>query len=154
MIVLVNGDIFTTKCQTIVNPVNTQGIMESGLAYEVRKKYPACVFGYASACERRVLEPGKLLLWKGDEHWILHFPIKIAWYQPARVPYIEHGLQKFVKCYKEKGIRSVAFPLLGCGKDGLNRNEATLLLNDYLNPLDIRCEIYVPKGYKKKVLRT
>lgn len=37
MVVLMKGDIFTTKCQTIVNPVNIRGIMESGLSYKVKK---------------------------------------------------------------------------------------------------------------------
>ena len=150
MVIFVDGDIFTTKCQTIVNPVNTMGVMATGLSYAIRKKYPGCVFGYAHACENRTLEPGKLILWKGREHWILHFPTKIAWFQPSRIPYIEHGLQKFVKCYKDKGIESAAFPLLGCGKGGLNQQEVISLLDRYLKPLDIKCEVYISKKISEK----
>lgn len=86
----------------------------------------------------------------GSEYWIFHFPVKIDWFHQTRIQYIERGLQKFVKCYKEKRIESVAFPLMGCNKDGLNRNEATVLLNNYLCPLDINCEIYIPKESSRK----
>lgn len=120
--------------------------MDTGIAKAIREKYPACYIGYSAACNRRMLEPGRLLLWKGKDKWVLHFPTQIDWWQPSRIPYIEHGLQKFVKTYKEKGILSAAFPLLGCESKGLSSSEVIGLLKQYLGPLDIRCEIYTGKS--------
>ena len=58
--------------------------------------------------------------------------------------YVELGLNKFIDSYNNKNIKSVAFPLLGAGLGGLDKN----LIQDYmiekLNPLEgIDIEIYV-----------
>ncbi|SVB39520.1 uncharacterized protein METZ01_LOCUS192374, partial [marine metagenome] len=37
---IINGNIFTSKCQTIVNTVNCVGVMGAGIALECRLRYP------------------------------------------------------------------------------------------------------------------
>lgn len=76
MIHQISGDILQTHCQTIVNPVNTVGVMGKGLALQIKRKYPDCMKQYKWACDNHLPVSGKLLLYKAD-HWILHFPTKI-----------------------------------------------------------------------------
>jgi O-acetyl-ADP-ribose deacetylase (regulator of RNase III) len=38
---IITGNIFTTKCQAIVNTINCVGVMGSGIALECRLRYPA-----------------------------------------------------------------------------------------------------------------
>ena len=46
MITFIEGDIFTSKCQTLVNPVNCMGVMGNGLAKEFKKRFPVCEASY------------------------------------------------------------------------------------------------------------
>lgn len=145
MVIYIDGNIFDSHCQTLVNPVNCVGVMGKGLALEMKKRFPACFPPYAKACANRLIAPGKLLLWKGKEHWILQFPTKTDWMGPSDVQYIEAGLKKFVQTYKSKGITSVAFPMLGCGLGGLPESAIVELYELYLEPLEIKCEVYTKK---------
>ena len=58
------------------------------------------------------------------------------------IEYIDAGLQKFVGSYKEKGIISIAFPLLGTHNGGLDKLEVLDLMYKYLELCDIPIEIY------------
>jgi hypothetical protein len=87
---------------------------------------------------------GKLWLYKDepDAPWVLNFPTKFHWKYPSKMEYIEKGLQKFVDTYKEKGITSIAFPLLGTHNGGLNKQEVLNLMQKYLGQCDIPIEIH------------
>jgi O-acetyl-ADP-ribose deacetylase (regulator of RNase III) len=51
MIIWKTGDIFTTKCSTIVNTVNIEGVMGKGIALECKKRYPLMFKCYTYACK-------------------------------------------------------------------------------------------------------
>lgn len=143
MIKYVSGDIFQSDTQVIVNPVNCVGAMGKGLALAFKEKYPKMFLTYRAFCEKGLLSPGKLMYWRtypGPS--VLCFPTKKDWRDPSRLDYIESGLQKFVQTYKDKDIKSIAFPLLGCGLGGLKKTEVLPLMEKYLSPLDIDIYIY------------
>lgn len=50
MILFKNGDIFESKCEAIVNTVNTKGVMGKGLALEFKKRFPQNFIAYKKAC--------------------------------------------------------------------------------------------------------
>lgn len=39
--IISNGDMFNSKCEALVNPVNIKGVMGKGLALAFKNKYPA-----------------------------------------------------------------------------------------------------------------
>lgn len=41
MITYLEGDLFSSPAQTLVNTVNTVGVMGKGIALEFKKRYPA-----------------------------------------------------------------------------------------------------------------
>ena len=140
---IIKGNIFTTKCQTIVNAVNCVGVMGAGLAFEFRLRYPEMFTKYKELTEKNLLNIGSLWIYKvNNERWILNFPTKFHWKYPSKIEYIEKGLQKFVDTYKGRGITSIAFPLLGASNGGLNENQVLEVMNEYLQPVDIPVEIY------------
>ena len=55
-------DIFQTTAMAIVNPVNTEGVMGKGLAFEFKKRYPEAFREYEIACRYGVLVPGKCIM--------------------------------------------------------------------------------------------
>lgn len=46
MLNYVKGDIFDSPAQTIVNPINTVGVMGKGLALSFKKRYPEMFESY------------------------------------------------------------------------------------------------------------
>ncbi len=142
----IEGNIFDSPAQVIVNTVNTVGVMGKGLALEFKNRYPEMFADYRAACEKRQFTMGKLMLWRAPDHWILMFPTKENWRNPSKLEYIERGLSNFVNSYAEKNISSIAFPKLGCGNGELDWNDVRPLMEKYLKPLPIDVYIYV--GFK------
>lgn len=143
MIEYIEGDIFDSPAQVIVNTVNTVGVMGKGLALSFKKRYPDMFEVYKKACEKHQFTMGKLMLHQEADHWILLFPTKENWRNPSKPEYIEKGLMKFVSSYAEKHITSIAFPKLGCGNGELDWNLVKPLMERYLKPLPIDVYIYL-----------
>lgn len=143
MIKYLEGDIFTSPAQVIVNTVNTVGVMGKGIALSFKKAYPEMYKAYRNACEDNTFQMGNLMLWREIDHWILLFPTKENWRNPSKLEYIEQGLKKFVENYMKMSINSIAFPRLGCGNGGLNWQEVKPLMEMYLKPLPIDVYIYI-----------
>ena len=141
------GNIFTSKCQTLVNTVNCDGVMGSGIALEFRLRHPAMFVQYARHCKAKRLDIGKLWIYKPppseqDKRWTLNFPTKRHWKYPSRKEYLESGLQKFVATYRDQRIESIAFPTLGTANGGLSEDEVIPLMKSYLKKCDLPIEIY------------
>lgn len=143
-ITIINGNIFNTKVQTIVNTINCVGVMGKGIALVFKLRYPQMFNIYKQYCAAHLIDIGKLWLYKGESSapWVLNFPTKTHWKLPSEYTYIEKGLQKFVDSYKDKGITSIAFPLLGANNGGLDKNVVLNIMINYLKKCDIPVEIY------------
>jgi len=141
-ITIIDGNIFTTKCQTLVNTVNCVGIMGAGIALECRLRYPEMNERYIALCKERKIQIGSLWIFKTEDKWILNFPTKLHWKNPSKLEYLREGLKKFMHTYEQKGIESIAFPLLGAQNGGLNRDQSLNLMKSYLRSCKIPVEIY------------
>ena len=143
-ITIVKGNIFNTKAQTVVNTVNCVGVMGKGIALVYKLRYPQMFDIYHDYCKRHLIGIGKLWLYKGDETdpWVLNFPTKFHWKYPSKIEYLEQGLKKFVDTYEEKGITSIAFPLLGTHNGGLDKIEVMNMMHSYLEKCSIPIDIY------------
>lgn len=142
MIKIVTGNIFTTKCQTIVNTVNCVGVMGAGIAYECRLRYPIMYERYVELCKEKKLNIGMLWIYKAEDKWIMNFPTKYHWKYESKEEYLEKGLQKLLETYKEKGLTSIAFPLLGASNGGIPEEVSLKIMRKYLEKFDIDIEIY------------
>ena len=142
MIIEKTGNIFTTNCQTIVNTINCVGVMGAGIAYEFRLREPDMFEKYQSLCNTKKIEIGTLWIYKAEKQNILNFPTKDNWKYPSRPEYLHKGLQKFVATYKQKNITSIAFPLLGADKGGIDPEESLSIMHHYLSKCDIDVEIW------------
>lgn len=128
--------------QTIVNTVNCFGIMGAGLALECKYRYPDMFIRYKEICDKKLLDIGKLYLYKTHQKWILNFPTKYHWKYETKPEYLERGLKKFLETYRVKGIESIAFPLLGAHNGGLTKEYSLDLIEKYLKDIDILVEVY------------
>jgi len=148
MIEIKKGNIFTTNCHTIVNTINCVGIMGAGIAYEFKLRFPEMFEKYKQFCNNGSIDIGNLWIYKLTKYdnenyeYILNFPTKNHWKYPTKVEYLEKGLQKFIDTYKQKGILSIAFPLLGASKGGLSEEVSIKIMKEYLEKVDIPVEIW------------
>ena len=163
------GDLFSSNCQTLVNTVNTRGVMGKGIALEFKKRFESTnMFAdYRSRCDRSVLRVGEPYLWKplkglqqsllldelpapaspaGLAKWVLNFPTKDHWRAQSKLPDIIRGLESFSKNYKDWGVESIAFPALGCGNGGLEWWQVGPIMYRHLHNLETRVEIFAPLG--------
>ena len=66
MIFIEKGNLLKSNCQTLVNTINCVGAMGKGLALVFKLRYPAMFDLYRSHCQKDLISPGKLWLYKGD----------------------------------------------------------------------------------------
>ncbi|GAB6161377.1 hypothetical protein JCM12298_05360 [Desulfothermus naphthae] len=141
---LKKGNIFTTKCKTIVNTINCVGVMGAGIAYEFRLRYPEMYHKYKEYVLNNKIKIGILWLYKLKDRWILNFPTKFHWKYPSKDKYLRQGLETFVEKYRENGIKSIAFPLLGASNGGISKKKSREIMEYYLKKIDgdIKIEIW------------
>lgn len=139
------GDILKSKMSVLVNTVNCVGVMGKGIALDFKKTYPNMFFEYSKMCKDKKIQPGHIYPYYIDgKISILNFSTKDHWRNPSKISYIKSGLEQFVNEYKSLGIKSIAFPPLGCGNGGLHWDYVGPLMYSYLSKLDIDVEIYAP----------
>ena len=142
-------NIFDSDKDMIVCPVNCLGVMGKGLALEFKKAFPDMFEHYRQICKQDLLAIGKLLIWNGEgvTKDVLCFPTKHYWWRPSKMEYIEQGLEKFVNTYKNKNIKSIAFPLLGAGCGQLDNEEVLKIMEKWLSKCeDCNIEICIPNN--------
>jgi len=163
MITEKRGNIFTTQADTIVNTINCVGVMGAGIALEFRLRYPKMYTKYRELCDQKQIAIGKLWIYQApDNRKILNFPTKYHWKYPSKTEYLTSGLQKFVDTYRDKGITSIAFPLLGADKGGIAPDLSLDIMKEYLSrcqELDVEIWHFDPaatddkyEAFKKSVL--
>ena len=143
MALYVEGNIFESPAQTLVNTTNTVGVMGKGLAKDFKRLFPEMFKEYQKLCESGEYTIGNLWLYRTPNKWVLNFPTKKHWKNPSKLEYIEKGLQAFVNSYDKAGIYSIAFPKLGCGNGELDWDIVKPLMEQYLTNLPIDIYIYV-----------
>jgi O-acetyl-ADP-ribose deacetylase (regulator of RNase III) len=144
MITYIEGSLFISTAQTLVNTVNTAGVMGKGLAKAFKTYYPEMFAEYAKRCAEKQFATGQLLLYRTPHKWVLNFPTKRHWRQPSRLADIKAGLETFVRTYAEQGISSVAFPQLGCGNGGLEwEAQVRPLMEQYLCDLPLDVQVFI-----------
>jgi O-acetyl-ADP-ribose deacetylase (regulator of RNase III) len=141
------GDIFCSRMQTVVCPVNTVGVMGAGLALAFKCRVPGLYQAYRQACNDGDLMLGDLFLFKPKQAGypqILCMPTKIHWTNPSEYDFIERSLMAFVEQYEQLGIQSCCFVKLGCGLGQLSYEDVVRdLMHRHLgNTLPIDIEIF------------
>jgi len=157
MIMHKKGNIFDTECQTIVNTVNTDGVMGAGIALEFKIRFPDMFEEYLELCKQEIIKIGYMQLYTipinpiGKYEKILNFPTKTTWRLPSKHSYLEIGLKALSKQYKALRITSIAFPLLGANNGKIGSEDSIRIMEEHLIDFDIPIEIWTldPKAKDK-----
>lgn len=141
MLEYLSTSLFESPAQTLVNTVNTVGVMGKGIANDFRRLYPDMFARYRAFCTTGQFSVGQLYLYRTSHKWVLNFPTKKHWRSPSQLAWIEQGLVRFLETYSQYGITSAAFPQLGTGNGGLDWNDVRPVMEKYLQ--QARIPIYV-----------
>ena len=148
MLTYLTTNLFKSPAQTLINTVNTVGVMGKGIAKTFKQLYPEMYQEYRRLCQDQKITIGKLYIYRTPNKIVVNFPTKKHWRNPSRVEYIESGLKEFVKIYDKYSISSVSFPQLGCGNGELDwETQVQPLMEGYLKDLPIPVYIHLyPKA--------
>lgn len=123
MIEYTKGNLLDADVEALVNTVNEVGVMGKGIARQFRESYAASSEAYVRSAKRGEVRVGRVLVTENDSlvgpRWIIHFPTKRHWRNPARQEWVRDGLTDLARVVRELGIGSIAVPPLGCGNGGL-----------------------------------
>lgn len=137
------GDLFDSRCQTLVCPVNTLGTMGKGLALTFKRRVRGLEVAYKEACRLKLLTTERVWLYRpmsGPQ--VLCVATKQEWWKPSKKEYIEASLMNLVERLDELQIESLAIPPVGCGLGQLDYVKCVKpLLMQYLDPLEIPVDI-------------
>lgn len=140
------ADIFQSNAQTLVCPVNTVGVMGNGLALAFRLRFPGLLEAYQRACRMDVfVKKGYFLFDYSPDRKIWCFPTKRHWSRPSRLEWIDQGLLAIVNNWQREGINSLAIPAVGCGKGQLDWETVSKIIDERLEPLELKVGVYLPK---------
>jgi len=149
MITLAKGNLLDSPAEALVNTVNTVGVMGKGIALTFKNRFPENYEVYAASCDRGevrvgamfVTEPGEV----GGPRWIVNFPTKKHWRDPSKLEWVRDGLVALKEFVREKRIRSIAIPPLGCGNGGLDWALVRPMIETAFNDLpDVEAMIFEP----------
>ena len=140
-----NGNIFDSKMQTLVNPVNCVGIMGKGLTKAFKLKFPDIFKIYEDECSYGKMIGGSVLLRMSGEKQVACFATKVNWRNPSRYDYIVRGLNSLKSSAQLGLIKSLAIPALGCGLGELDWPEVQDYIEQILGNLSIPIEVYEPR---------
>ncbi len=143
MIEYKKGNIFTSLAQTITNTVNLVGVMGAGLALVHKAMFPKMYQTYREYCKAGQFKAGQLWCYNQSWRWqVLNFPTKRSWRDWSEIPLLEMGLMNLVKTYQERGITSLAMPLLGCQNGHLKEEQVLPVMEKWLSQMNIPVEIW------------
>lgn len=144
--VIENGNIFNSKCDALVNPVNCVGVMGAGLAKAFKKEFPYYYIDYKEKCMVSKVKIGHVDIYYNGNNmpkFLISLPTKLHWKNPSKLEYIEKGIESLKEKLKTLRINSVATPALGCGLGGLEWEDVLPIIKKLDSP-DIKLEIYKP----------
>ena len=158
MIEFVKGNIFSSNVEALVNPINCVGVMGKGLALQFKNKYYNMFIEYQLLCKNDKIKVGKMYVYDtgllDNPKYIINFPTKTHWRNPSEYKYIRDGMDDLVKVIKNKNIKSIAIPKLGCGLGDLDWNIVRATICGKLRPLlnDVEIKIYDNDNMQTKFL--
>jgi uncharacterized protein YwgA/O-acetyl-ADP-ribose deacetylase (regulator of RNase III) len=154
MIKVLVGDIFESKAQTLINTVNTVGVMGKGIALGFRKRFPEMYEDYVRRCERREVQLRRPYIYRQlTPPNIINFPTKDHWRSVSKLDDIVQGLRYLEAHISEWGVTSLAVPPLGCGEGKLEWRVVGPTLYRHLGNLGIPVALYAPFGTQHEELQ-
>lgn len=158
MIRFTTGNLLEADVDAVVNTVNTVGVMGKGIALMFKERFPDNFKEYAAACKEGTVRVGEMFVTANTEfegpRWIINFPTKEQWFRPTKLEWVQTGLVALKDVIREKQIKSIALPPLGCGNGGLKWSVVRPIIEKELRELeDVEIVVYEPVAKYQNVAK-
>ena len=142
MIHFVQGDMFATPYDVLVNAVNCVGVMGKGLALTFRNKYPNNYTQYAQVCKSKQLRPGQIFVTDINGQIIINAATKDHWRDPSYEEWVINTIVHIATWLTlHPSVKTIAVPKLGCGLGGLDWNRIRPVMEEAFS--DCPQDIYI-----------
>lgn len=140
----IKGDIFQSNADIIIHQVNCQGVMGSGVAKQVREKYPVVYEAYRELCSN--CEPKKRLLGvaqpvvANDKTTVVNVFSQENFGYDGRCYTDYDALRKGLEVVRDSTDRdtSIAIPyLMGCHRGGGDWSVVSKMIEEIFNERDV-----------------
>jgi O-acetyl-ADP-ribose deacetylase (regulator of RNase III) len=137
MILVKKGDITKEKCDAIVNPANSLGVMGGGVALAIKRAGGKSI--EKEAMKKAPIPVGGAIATKAGKlkcRYVIHSP---TMRRPAmRIPLnnVRLAVRAALKLAKELGIKSIAFPGMGTGVGGVRAEDAAKIMVEECKKFD------------------
>ncbi len=149
MIAEVSGDILNTRAQVIAHGVAPGDPCTTGLALQLRERWPAMHKDFHHYCHTQHPKPGSLWAWMGaDGSRIVNLftqdPLPRSGGHPGRatIQHVGHALRELHKLATAEKFTSIALPRLATGVGGLEWKDVQPLIRQHLGDLDLPVIVY------------
>lgn len=151
MIQTTQGDLLCADTEALVNTVNCVGVMGRGIALQFKRKFAENFKFYKQTCDAGLLRPGRMLVHDYgslfNPRYIINFPTKDHWRSNSKLEYITSGLVALADEIRNRDIKSITIPPLGCGLGGLEWNQVRPRIEAALQEFtDVHILLYEPCG--------
>jgi O-acetyl-ADP-ribose deacetylase (regulator of RNase III) len=152
------GNLLDADVEAVVNTVNTVGVMGKGIALMFKERFPKNYEAYAAACKAGEVRIGRMFVSSVDEldgpRWVINFPTKQHWRAPTKLEWVRAGLEALKDVIRDKHIRSIAIPPLGCGNGGLDWDVVRPMIEEVLGDfVDVEIVVYEPTPQYQNVAK-
>lgn len=137
------GDIFNSGADVIIHQVNCQGIMGSGVAKQVKEKFPEAFADYHNLCQRYKNNKSVLLGYSqycliGDTYIVNLFAQESFGYDGAMYTSYDAMRRGLSSINKNFAGKSVAIPyLMGCCRGGGDWDVVSTIIEEELTDCDV-----------------
>jgi len=127
------GNIFTTSTRVMAHGVNLQDCEDHGLAAQVWDRFPNIFDAYEHFRDSGILLPGGAfsatdVADDGEEFTVFNLASQILPGGNARYDLLEASLDETFYILRESGMKAIAFPEIGSGIGGLDKELVSLMI--------------------------
>lgn len=156
MLYQVTGDILLSRAELLAHGVAPNDHFDSGLARELRERFPAMVKDFRHYYHVHHPKPGEVWVWSGVggthiANLMTQEPAVGDHGHPGRATEanVNHALRNLRQEILKGEFQSVALPKLACGVGGMSWDTVATLIQHHLGDLDI--PVYVYSDYQAGV---
>ena len=128
-IIVKKGDITKERCDAIVNPANSYGLMGGGVALAIRNVGGSEI--EKEALEKRPTPVGSAIATTAGRlpaRFVIHSPTMKHPAEHIGLENVEKATHAALECAKELGLGSIAFPGMGTGVGGVRKEDAARVM--------------------------
>lgn len=149
MINFITGDLFQTTQPAIGHGVNLQGVMGSGIAPLIKKRYPAVFPPYKTACVNRTLKAGGMLPVEVEPgFYVFNLASQVYTGRNAKLDWVEKSVHASFEYAGKINLSGFALPRIGAGIGGLKWVDVKNLLVDISDQYTIDLDVISLPGAK------